>query len=405
VRSKRILTAAAWSAGAVSLASFAAAWVLAVRNGDVFDISAEFSPDRYMVAYAVAGTILASRRPANPVGWFLLTIGLVTGLRGVAGEYALYALARPHHLGHPGGVWAAWYVGWSLTVLFPDGMLAFLLLLFPDGRPLTRRWWIVFWGAAGLAASFLVITWLIPAPVTLGSGLPKIPNPTAVRGLNHWLYDVLGDGAWVFSFVFLVLAVVSVVLRYRRSAGEERLQLKWFAYAVAVSLGLIFALLPVAPMGTEGQVVYDMAIVAGIGLALPAAIGIAVLKYRLYAIDRIISRTVSYVLVTGLVVGVYLGCVALLTRVLPVRGNVGVAVSVLAAAALFNPLRRRVQAAVDRRFDRARYNGERVVTQFSVQLRDQVDLDVLGEDLRGVVDHVLAPEHLSLWVREPGPFG
>ena len=403
--SKPILTVVAWSAGAVSLAGFAAAWVLAARNGDVFDMSAEFSPDRFMIAYAVAGTILASRRPTNPVGWFLLTIGLVTGLRGVAGEYALYALARPHHLGHPGGVWAAWYVGWSLTVLFPDGMLAFLLLLFPDGRPLTRRWWIVFWGAAGLAASFLVITWLIPAPVTLGGGLPNVPNPTAVRGLNHWLYDVLGDGAWVFSFVFLLLAVVSVVLRYRRSAGEERLQLKWFAYAVAVSLGLIFALLPVAPMGTAGQVIYDMAIVAGIGLALPAAIGIAVLKYRLYAIDRIISRTVSYVLVTGLVVGVYLGCVALLTRVLPVRGSVGVAVSVLAAAALFTPLRRRVQSLVDQRFDRARYNAERVVTQFSVQLRDQVDIDVLGEDLRGVVDQVLAPAHLSLWLRDPGPFG
>jgi hypothetical protein len=145
--------------------------------------------------------------------------------------------------------------------------------------------------------------------------------------------------------------------------------------------------------------------VAGLGFALPTAVGVAVLKYRLYAIDRIISRTVSYVLVTALVVGVYLGCVALLTRVLPVRGSVGVAVSVLAAAALFAPLRRRVQSLVDQRFDRARYDAERVVTQFSVQLRDQVDLDVLGDGLLGVVDEVLAPAHLSLWLREPGPFG
>ena len=402
---KPILTVAAWSAGAVSLAGFAAAWVLAFRNHDLSDISAEFGPDRYMVAYAVAGTILASRRPANPVGWFLLTIGLVTGLRGLAGEYARYALAGPHHPGHPGGVWAAWYVGWSLILLFPAGQLTFLLLLFPDGRPLTRRWWAVFWGAAGLSGAFLVMTWLAPVPVKLGGGLPNVPNPTAIRGLSHLLYGVLGGGIWIFSFVFLLLAVVSVVLRYRRSAGEERLQLKWFAYATAVSLGLIFALLPVAPMGTAGQAIYDLAIVAGIGLALPVAIGIAVLKYRLYAIDKIISRTVSYTLVTGLVVGVYLGCVALLTRVLPVRGSVGVAVSVLAAAALFNPLRRRVQAVVDRRFDRARYDAERVVGQFSVQLRDQVDLDVLGEGLLGVVDQVLAPAHLSLWLREPGSFG
>jgi hypothetical protein len=405
VSKKPILTVAAWSAGAVSLAGFAAAWVLAFRNHDLSDISAEFGPDRYMVAYAVAGTILASRRPANPVGWFLLTIGLVTGLRGLAGEYARYALAGPHHPGHPGGVWAAWYVGWSLVVLFPAGQLTFLLLLFPDGRPLTRRWWAVFWSAAGLAGAFLVINWLGPTPVTLGGGLPSVPNPTAIRGMSHLLYGVLGSGIWIFSFVFLLLAVVSVVLRYRRSAGEERLQLKWFAYATAVSLGLIFALLPVAPMGTAGQAIYDSAIVAGIGLALPAAIGIAVLKYRLYAIDKIISRTVSYALVTGLVVGVYIGCVALLTRVLPVRGSVGVAVSVLAAAALFNPLRWRVQTMVDRRFDRARYDAERVVGQFSVQLRDQVDLDVLGEGLLGVVDQVLAPAHLSLWLREPGSFG
>ena len=402
---KPILTVAAWSAGAVSLAGFAAAWVLAFRNHDLSDISAEFGPDRYMVAYAVAGTILASRRPANPVGWFLLTIGLATGLRGLAGEYARYALAGPHHPGHPGGVWAAWYVGWSLILLFPAGQLTFLLLLFPDGRPLTRRWWAVFWGAAGLSGAFLVMTWLAPVPVKLGGGLPNVPNPTAIRGLSHLLYGVLGGGIRIFSFVFLLLAVVSVVLRYRRSAGEERLQLKWFAYATAVSLGLIFALLPVAPMGTAGQAIYDLAIVAGIGLALPVAIGIAVLKYRLYAIDKIISRTVSYTLVTGLVAGVYLGCVALLTRVLPVRGSVGVAVSVLAAATLFNPLRRRVQAAVDRRFDRARYNAERVVGQFSVQLRDQVDIDVLGEGLLGVVDQVLAPAHLSLWLREPGSFG
>ena len=329
----------------------------------------------------------------------------MTSLRGLAGEYARYALAGPHHLGHPGGVWAAWYVGWSLIVLFPAGQLTFLLLLFPDGRPLTRRWWAVFWGAAGLSGAFLVMTWLAPVPVKLGGGLPNVPNPTAIRGLSHLLYGVLGGGIWIFSFVFLLLAVVSVVLRYRRSAGEERLQLKWFAYATAVSLGLIFALLPVAPMGTAGQAIYDLAIVAGIGLALPVAIGIAVLKYRLYAIDKIISRTVSYTLVTGLVVGVYLGCVALLTRVLPVRGSVGVAVSVLAAAALFNPLRWRVQAVVDRRFDRARYDAERVVGQFSVQLRDQVDLDVLGEGLLGVVDQVLAPAHLSLWLREPGSFG
>jgi hypothetical protein len=401
VSSKRFLTVVAWSAGAISLAGFAVAWFLAVRNGNAFDISSEFGPDRFMIAYAVAGTILASRRPANPIGWFLIGLGLVEAARGLAGEYARHALTGP---GHPGAMWAAWFVGWSLTLLFPAGLLAFLLVLFPDGRPLTRRWWAVFWIAAGLTMCMLVIIWLDPAPVRV-RGLPSAPNPTGVRGLGHLLYGVLGSSIWVSSLVLLLLSVASVVLRYRRSAGEERLQLKWFAYAAAVSLSLMALLIPVSTVDGAWELAYDLAIVAGIGLALPAAIGIAVLKYRLYAIDRIISRTVSYVLVTGLVVGVYLGCVALLTKVLPVRGSVGVAVSVLAAAALFNPLRRRVQAAVDRRFDRARYDAERVVTQFSDQLRDQVDLDVLGEGLLGVVDQVLAPAHMSLWVREPGPFG
>ncbi len=198
----------------------------------------------------------------------------------------------------------------------------------------------------------------------------------------------------------LLLAAASVFARYRHSAGEERLQLKWFAYAAVVSLSLLAALLPLTGVSKAGQLVFDAGVIVGIGLALPAAIGIAILKHRLYAIDKIISRTVSYALVTGLVVGVYLGCVALLTRVLPVRGSVGIAVAVLAAAALFNPLRRRVQAAVDRHFDRARYDAERVVAQFSVQLREQVDLDVLGADLLGVVNRVLAPEHLALWLNE-----
>jgi len=205
----------------------------------------------------------------------------------------------------------------------------------------------------------------------------------------------------VLSLAVVLLTAVSVVLRYRRSAGEERLQLKWFAYAVAVSIGLTLLLLPASTAGGAGQVAYDVSIVAGFGVAVPVAIGVAVLKYRLYAIDRIISRTVSYVLVTGLVVGVYLGCVALLSKVQPIRGSVGVAVSVLAAAALFNPLRRRVQAVVDRKFDRARYDAELVVTQFSERLREEVDLDVLGADLLGVVEQVLAPAHLSLWLRDP----
>lgn len=393
---KPLLTALAWSVGAVSLAAFAAAWVLAARNRDLFDISAGFSPDRFMVAYPVAGALLASRRRSNPIGWFLLGVGMVTAARALAGEYALHALAVPPHPRL--AVWAAWFVGWSLTLLFPGGLLTFLLLLFPSGQPLTARWWAVGWVAAGLAAISVVLTWVNPGTITV-DGLPSVSNPTGLRGsFRIPLTGPFGGGTWVFSGVCLLLAAASLFIRYRRSAGEERLQLKWFAYVAILSLGLLVALLPFASTSKRGDEAFDATIVAGIGLALPVAIGIAILKYRLYAIDRIISRTVSYALVTGAVAGVYLGCIAVLTRVLPVRGSIGIAVAVLVAVALFNPLRRRAQALVDQRFDRARYNAERVVAQFSVQLREEVDLDVLGADLLGVVHHVLAPTHLGLWL-------
>jgi hypothetical protein len=387
-----------WAVAAVSLAGFAAAWVLAVRNRDVLDVTSNFGPDRFLIAYTVVGTVLAARRPANPVGWLLLGIGLVVACRGLAGEYALHVLAgssRPAL-----GVWGAWFVYWSLSLLFPGGLLTFLLLLFPSGRLLGPWWRVVAWLGVAQSLFYIVVNWLDPGAIVV-TGLPTVLNPTGVRGWFNITPDgPVGDVAWVLAWVCLLLAAVSVFVRYRRSAGEERLQLKWFAYAAVMSLVVLVALIPVASLSDAGQVVYDVAIVAAIGLALPVAIGVAVLKYRLYAIDRIISRTVSYVVVTGVVVGVYLGCVALLTDVLPVRGSAGVAAAVLVAAALFNPLRRRVQAMVNRRFDRARYDAERVVERFSVQLREQVDLDVLGADLLGVVHQVLAPAHLGLWLSD-----
>jgi hypothetical protein len=396
----RLAAALAWAVAAVSVAGFVAAWVLAARHRNLGNITSGFGPDEFLVTYAVAGGIVASRRPANPIGWLLLGIGLVTACRALAGEYALDALAgsaRP-----ASGVWAAWFINWSLPLIFPSGLLMFLLLLFPDGRPISPRWWTVGWLGAGLAAFYMLTSCLAPGPMQV-SGLPSVPNPTGVRGLTFTSNAPVGGVVFALGAACLLAAAVSVFLRYRRSAGEERLQLKWFAYAAVVSLALLVALLPLSIVTATGQLLFDLAVVVGIGLALPVAIGIAILRYQLYAIDKIISRTVSYALVTGLVVAVYLGCVALLTRVLPVRGSVGIAVAVLAAAAVFNPLRRRVQAAVDRRFNRARYDAERVVAQFSVQLREQVDLDVLGNDLLGVVNQVLAPAHLALWLNDSVP--
>ena len=388
------LAALAWAVAAVSVVGFAAAWALAAAGRGLFDISANSSPDRFMVAYAVVGAVLASRRPANPIGWLLLGLGLVSAARGLAGDYALYALlgrARP-----ASAVWAVWFVNWALTLLFPSGVLMFLLLLFPSGRPLTARWRVVDWLGAALAACYVVATWLAPGTVTPGPKLPSVPNPTGIAG---WTFaGVVTNGVFLLQWVCLLAAAAGLFVRYRRSAGEERLQLKWFAFAAAVSLVLLTALLPVAIASDAGQVAFDAGVVLGIGLALPVAVGIAIMKYRLYAIDRIISRTLAYTIVTGLLAGVYTGLVLVATRGLSVHTPVAVAAATLAAAALFSPLRRRVQRAVDRRFNRARYDADQTVGAFAARLKDAIDLDSVRDDLTGVVQQTLEPAHISVWV-------
>jgi hypothetical protein len=388
---------AAWLAGAVAVAGFAAAWVLAVRNRDLSDLTAYAAPDRFLVAYAVVGAVLASRRPSNPIGWLLLGFGLVEAARGLAGEYALQALAGHAH--PAAGVWAAWYAHWSLSLVFPAGLLVFLLLLFPTGRPLTPRWWVVGWLALGLTALALLLIWIVPGTMSLGRGLPSVPNPTGISQLTALSRDTLAaNGLWALGLLPLLLAAASLLARYRRSAGEERLQLKWFAYAAIVTMAVVISLAPVTASGSPGQLAFDVAVVAGVGLALPVAIGIAVLKYRLYAIDRIISRVISYAIITAVLAGVFAGLVILATDVLPVKTPVAVAAATLAAAALFNPLRKRVQRKVDRRFNRSHYNAEAVVSAFTARLRQTVDLETVQGELLDTVHHAFEPAHASVWL-------
>jgi hypothetical protein len=387
--------------GFVSVAGFAAAWVLAARNRDLFDLAADFGPDRFMVTYAVVGAVVASRRPSNPIGWLLLGFGLVVAARGLAGEYALYVLAGTSH--SAAGVWAAWLVHWLLSLVFPAGLLVFLLLLFPTGRPLTPRWWVVGWFAVALTTLALVLIWLVPGTISLGAGLPSVPNPTGINSANGLARETLvGNVLWVLGVVPLLLAGASLFARYRRSAGEQRLQLKWFAYAVVGSLAVVLPLILVAITGGLGQVAFDVAVVAGFGLALPLAIGVAILKYRLYAIDRIISRVISYAIVTTVLAGVFAGLVLLATSVLPIRTPVAVAAATLAAAALFNPLRRRVQRTVDRKFNRSHYNAEAVVAVFTARLSQTVDLDTMQGDLLDTVHHAFEPASVSVWLVASG---
>lgn len=255
---------------------------------------------------------------------------------------------------------------------------------------------MVGWLALGLTALALLLIWIVPGTISLGRGLPSVPNPTGIGKLTA--LSGAGNGLWALGLLPLLLAVASVFARYRRSAGEERLQLQWFAYAAIVTVAVVLPLAPVAASGSLGQLAFDVAVVAGVALALPLAIGIAILKYRLYAIDHIISRVISYAIITVVIAGVFAGLVILATDVLPVKTPVAVATATLAAAALFNPLRKRVQRTVDRRFNRSHYNAQAVVAAFTARLRQTVDLDTVQGELLDTVHHAFEPAHASVWI-------
>jgi hypothetical protein len=338
------------------------------------------------LAVPVTGFVLASRRPGNRIGWLFLAAGLTVGLHAISIRYALHALVAD-----PGSLPAGRAVAWLslLTWVIPIALLGFLFLLFPTGRLRSRRWSPAAWfagGAFALATAGLLIAgarlWVDPFAV-YGPGTPT--------GLTGVLF--LGTGFLVSAG--LLVSVVALVVRFARSAGEERLQLKWCAWAALV-LAVVFAA-SIEMNSAVANILQSLAF-----LCLWTAIAVAVLKYRLYDIDRVISRTLAYAIVTGLLVGVYAGLVLLATRVLSVHTPVAVAASTLAAVALFNPLRHRVQQSVDHRFNRARYDADKAIAAFTARLKDAVDLRAVQDDLAGVVHQTLEPAHVSVWISQRG---
>jgi uncharacterized protein (DUF697 family) len=341
-------------------------------------------------AIPVAGGVLASRRPQNRIGWLFLVAGLALGLSGFSGQYALHALVADRQ-SWPAGQAFAWLSNWIWVA--PIAMLAFLFLLFPTGYVRSRRWRLAAWlagGAFALATAGALIT------ATRLWAHPFISS-SQVTGLNSLLFSVT---PFLISAGLLV-SVAALVVRFAKSSGEERLQLKWCA-AAALVLVVVF----VASIWLNSAVVNVLQSLAF--LCLWTAIDIAVLKYRLYEIDKVISRTLAYAIVTGLLVGVYAGLVLLATQVLTLKSPVAVAGSTLVAAALFSPLRSRVQQMVDRRFNRARYDADQMVAVFAAGLKDAVDLGAVQSDLASVIQQALEPAHVSMWTKtadkDPQPF-
>ncbi len=347
----------------------------------------------FALSYVVVGTLVTARRPANPLGWLVLGIGAVSSAAVLLGAYAGYALLGPREL--PLGDVAAWVTSWMYWPMLCGIVL--MVLAFPEGRPRGRlRAWTACTSIAG-AAVVTVGTALGPGPM---EGFAGVPNPFGVPRLEAALTSASMTATVVLAASFLV-AIVSIFLRRRRAVGTERGQLSWLAYATVLMALAQLVNMPVFHL--EDTFVGLLAVVIAI-TAFPAAVAVAILRYGLYDIDRLISRTLVYGVLTATLVATYL-CSVLLLRVLaePVAGgsDLAVAVSTLAVAALFRPVRRQIQQVVDRRFYRSRYDPVLAVEDFSTRLRHEVDLDSVAAELRSVVDHTVRPTHVTLWVRGP----
>jgi hypothetical protein len=349
------------------------------------------------VSFSLLGALIVSRRPDNRIGWTYLLIGVMLPLQSLGAVYYEHSVVAG---GWPGAQWAAWLSDWASLPVFPTGLALFAFLLFPSGQLPSRRWRPLAWAAVACAAVMIVLTLIDPLPIAVGGGgFPKVANPTGVGALGHGFDGAIGV-LYMLGIALIATTIGSLVVRGRRAGPREQQQMKLLAYAAALTIASILAVVILVFAGVHvSNSTWDLPIVFGFGIAVPVAFGFAILKHGLYEIDRLISRTISYAIVTGLLVGMFLGIVVLATRVLPFSSPVAVAASTLAAAALFNPLRVRVQRVVDRRFNRARYDAESTVGSFTARARDAVDLDTIGAELVRAVEQAIAPEHASIWIR------
>ena len=332
----------------------------------------------FIGAFATVGALLAWKRPKNPIGWLLSAIGLAFAVA----VFGVFLAQFPRMLT------LAYWLGFLYLLGF--GLCVFVVLLFPTGELPSRRWRPVAWAAGAGLAGWVLGCAFAPTLITAS----PMRNPAGVTGPAGDIFELMAFVGAVLIAAAGLAAVLSLAFRYRRAQTVERAQLKWLVYAAAVIVVALLAAIPIASTNLQN------AIGSGAVALVPVAIGIAVLRYRLYDIDRVISRTVAYAILTGLLVGIYAGLVLLATRVLGVHTPVAVAAATLAAAALFSPVRRRVQRAVDRRFNRARYDADQTVAVFAARLKDAADLDAVRDDLASVVHQALEPAHVSLWISQ-----
>jgi hypothetical protein len=385
----------AWSLCAGCIAGSCGLVVLKVLNGgtDLWSMPLVAAP----LAFAVVGALVATRQPRNPVGWQLLAVGVFLTANLASESYARYALvSAPGAL--PGGLYGAW-LGWTYAPIVAT-LAIFLPLYFPTGRLLSPRWRPVLWLGVGFLVLAVAGNALWPGPQVWMPGSSPAPNPVVFLPTAKPLFDLLRNLAGLCLLLGLGGAIAALVIRFRRSRGIERQQLKWFTYAAALAPlpGFAYDMFP-GISGLLRLVIYPL---------VPISVGVAILRYRLYEIDRLINRTLVYGLLSALLAAVYTSIVLVLVQL---SGGIAtkppswaVAAATLAAATLFQPARRRIQQAVDRRFNRRKYNTANTIAAFSTRLRDQLDLDTLSTEVLAVVDQTMEPTRVSLWLR-PSPDG
>ena len=390
----------AWSLWAIAVGLTGSSLVLLAINASdpdapVFDW---WLGNALVVIEATVGAFVASRRPGNPVGWLLCSFGVAVSTSSFASQYAIYALlVRPGSV--PAGEAAAWVCSWLLPVII--GLQVSYLALFPAGRLPGRCWrWLVWLTVAFVCAGASLAAF---SPGAYLGSLGPIRNPLGIEGFTEVYEAVLYTGAPLL----FVSVTASIFVRLRRAVGIERQQLKWFAYGAAMfAAGTILNVITLATEPPRWFELTNQVVFATLGTAVPISIGIAILRYKLFDVDVLINRTLVYGILTVALSLVYFGSVGILQyvfRALTGQGSQLVIVaSTLAIAALFNPLRRRVQAFVDRRFYRRKYDAARTLEAFSARMRNTTDLNTLGFGLEAVARETVQPEHAAVWIREPG---
>ena len=396
--SRRTAALLAWSLWALSVAVTALALLLLALNlskpsTHIFDW---WEGNTLIVIDVTVGAIVASRRPENPVGWLLLLSGLAISMNHFSAQYAIYSLlAQPDSL--PAGQALAWIASWLLPIY--SGLQVFYLLLFPTGRLPSRRWRWLAW----LTVAYILVGVILSAfsPGAYLGSLGPIRNPLGIEGFTN-LYKAL---LYTVSPVLFAAVALSLLMRLRRAVGVERQQLKWFAYAAAIfAIGIVLIVIPLAIDTPRWFEWVGEGIFTASGAAITVSIGIAILRYRLYDIDVIINRTLVYGALTATLAAVYFGGVTATQAIFQTltgqekQPQLAVVVSTLVIAALFNPLRRRIQGFIDRRFYRRKYDAAKTLETFSAKLRDETNLDALSDDLVGVVRETMQPAHVSLWL-------